>query len=1125
MLKTKEIARLFYIEIRKIDEQEAIDILAKTDALYQLINLVFVDITREERIQFSTLFARIAYACQKHLVSKQQQFYIHTFRKEAKKLAIANSTYEANELYQFGLKVVGDTISELYNENYPNWLQKIIPDKYTLEFSSTPIAAFRSKARVVILDDDPEVEQLIGRDEEKPDEDIRIQYAIADRNENFNPSIQAIRKIFGYPVLVNLLDIEIDENGVYRPKGFVIEPDYLVDVTSIAECFMNIGAEPIVYLLKKYLPFENSIPLMLGNIANFFLDELMTNPEVTFKELFPKVFRLNPLAFTLFDNREVREIMQKSQKHYVNLKKMVMQGFGQVGIANDDCFLEPSFYSEKYGIQGRLDVFYKNPDNEQEAAIIELKSGKTFAPNRYGINHNHYTQTLLYDLIIKSTFGSKTNPTNYILYSGLDERNLRYAPATKAQQMEAIQLRNQLVAIERKMTDLSIESDALIRRLSLSRLPKASGFLRKNIAQFESAFNTMTLIERAYMLEFSAFIAREQQLAKTGIEGIEKINGLASLWRSNFRNKQDRFEILAYLEIIENQAKAEEPIIIFKKTEQTDPLANFRKGDIAVLYPFEHQGTTVLNDQIFKCSIIEVDKYQVKVKLRSKQFNNSIFVKERFWNLEHDMMDSAFTGMYRGLFAFTTSPARKKHLLLTKIAPEQVEPANIECPDDLTDEQQQILKKIIASKDYFLLWGPPGTGKTSKMLRSMVDHLVNQTEENILLLAYTNRAVDEICEAIEQIAPEQIKDQYIRIGSKYSTGVAFQDQLLDAKIKDVHKRADLKNIIDHHRIFVATVASIASKPDLMKLKHFNTVIIDEASQILEPLLVGLLPKFDRFILIGDHQQLPAVVMQDQADSQVKDELLHQIGLTNLRNALFERLYLRCMENGWDWAYANLSHQGRMHEDIMMFPNEHFYTGKLRILPESIPFHLQQTRKLEYAVRLDNHLVQQLTTNRVLYIPTSNNNRFSKHKTNESEANKIVELVKAFKSIYQSNTLDFHAKTLGIITPYRAQIAQIRSALEAQEIDPDLVTIDTVERYQGGARDIILISLCTNSVEQLESMISLSEEGVDRKLNVALTRARQHLVILGNPDILRTNPIYSKLMDSYPVLGEWSEVMT
>ena len=134
------------------------------------------------------------------------------------------------------------------------------------------------------------------------------------------------------------------------------------------------------------------------------------------------------------------------------------------------------------------------------------------------------------------------------------------------------------------------------------------------------------------------------------------------------------------------------------------------------------------------------------------------------------------------------------------------------------------------------------------------------------------------------------------------------------------------------------------------------------------------------------------------------------------------------------------------------------------------------------------------------------------KTNLFEAQRISEVVRTYQQIYQANDQELHAQSIGIITPYRAQIAQIRQELHQQEIDADLLTIDTVERYQGGAREIILLSLCLNREAQLRSLVSLSDEGVDRKLNVALTRARKHLIIFGNPEILSQNEVYTKLME-------------
>ena len=255
------------------------------------------------------------------------------------------------------------------------------------------------------------------------------------------------------------------------------------------------------------------------------------------------------------------------------------------------------------------------------------------------------------------------------------------------------------------------------------------------------------------------------------------------------------------------------------------------------------------------------------------------------------------------------------------------------------------------------------------MLQHFVKYIINQTDENVLLLAYTNRAVDEICEAIESI-DALMKEEYIRIGSSYSTSQKFRGQLLSEKTKALNTRSALKELIGSRRIFVSTVASIVNKQDLLKLKKFQRVIIDEASQILEPLLVGLLPKFEQFILIGDHKQLPAVVTQDSKESATKSELLKNIGLHNLRDSLFERLFKQCKTNQWTWAYAQLSHQGRMHQDLMDFPNSQFYDGLLNILPEELPNHHQQIAPLRFAPPSEStDLEKELCDRRILFIPT------------------------------------------------------------------------------------------------------------------------------------------------------------
>jgi DNA replication ATP-dependent helicase Dna2 len=750
---------------------------------------------------------------------------------------------------------------------------------------------------------------------------------------------------------------------------------------------------------------------------------------------------------------------------------------------------------------------------------VELKSGKPFMPNVYGLSTTHFTQTLLYDLLVHSAFGRKTKVANYILYSGQDDRQLRFAPTIKAQQYEAMQLRNQLVALERLLGKLGLEDkdildqgQRLFGRLSPVHFPNIRGFARRNLERFESVYSRLSELEKRYFISFAGFIAREQALAKTGASDQEGINGLAALWLNTAGEKLENFDLIEYLELEENRAGAEEPILIFKRTERTHQLANFRQGDIAVLYPQQEGQIGVLSNQIFKCSIIDIDQQQVVIRLRSRQFNDRIFTEFPHWSLEHDLLDSSFTGIYRSLFAFCGHSATKKRLLLTTEAPQQPEKVQLGETPGMTEDQREILGKALSAKDYFLLWGPPGTGKTSVMLRYMVDHLLHRTDENILLLAYTNRAVDEICESIERIGPE-LRDQYLRIGSRYSTAPAFRDQLLRSKTQKITSRKALRELIDRQRIFVSTVSSIVGKSELLQLKSFQTVIIDEASQILEPMLVGLLPHFARFILIGDHKQLPAVVTQDAGSSTVKDPGLQQIGLNNLRNSLFERLFKRCKAESWDWAYAQLRHQGRMHRHIMEFPNQHFYEKTLQILPEGIPVRERQMQPTFLQVPSGaDELLSRLGRQRMIFLPTPIDESTPLQKTNQYEADLVSRLVSLFGELFARQGQGLGRDRLGVITPYRAQIAQIRYALEARGLNPDLITIDTVERYQGGARDIILLSLCTNSSRQLELLSTLSDEGVDRKLNVALTRAREQIVVLGNRELLSRHEVYRKLLD-------------
>jgi DNA replication ATP-dependent helicase Dna2 len=233
--------------------------------------------------------------------------------------------------------------------------------------------------------------------------------------------------------------------------------------------------------------------------------------------------------------------------------------------------------------------------------------------------------------------------------------------------------------------------------------------------------------------------------------------------------------------------------------------------------------------------------------------------------------------------------------------------------------------------DYFCILGPPVPKKTRVVLKGIVNNLHRSTDENIMLLACTNRAVDEIC-----LALQKSDLPYIRLGKSSDDSIESLDTLKNR----INNEEDLKNVYDriiNQRVFVSTV-STAQQNRIFNLKKFTTVIVDEASQLLEPDIVGLLTKFKRFILIGDEKQLPPVVTQDENLTKVGNPDLEKICLYDLSMSLFERLILNAKNNKWHKAYRTLKNQKRMHNDIAEFPNKHFYEGALAtVKDDSAPY--------------------------------------------------------------------------------------------------------------------------------------------------------------------------------------------
>lgn len=1083
----KRLAREIFDKLNVLLQQQAVP-YELVKAVHAMLLLYIEEILSHEVIHFTTLFTKLSYLSLKYDLTRQTSYLLHRHRKTFEGLSEETTTRKDGEVSIHSLLML---ICEVEKVELPKSLSNLYKVPEFESFKLKGGLKFRKNARVHIFSYEKETHQLIGFEEAFPEEKIKVQLNVVGKNDDYNSLLRFLSRRNKFPIILNLEDIEIDGNGVYTPGFLVFEPDYLMDVTTVSECFKSQESNPIYYFLKKFIPVLQNKYLIIGNIANYFLDELFYNPEISFGELVKKTFKISPLGFSMMSDIELKDVVSTLRTHFATIKQVINDQLPIHSITTENVYLEPSFYAPQYGFQGRLDLYAMMP-SKKEAKIVELKSGKPFRSNTYGLNINHYVQTLLYDLMVNAVNSRKLKVSSFILYSSQSQDALRFAPPLKVQQKEAIKLRNQLVEIDYLLADSDLDNEHLFSFIDPSYI-KSEGFAKRDIERFQKTYASSSSIVKKYFNAYTAFVAREQILAKTGEFGMEKSRGLAGLWLDEMHEKTDNYLVLNALKIRELKSVDHHTIIAFTRTELTAINANFRKGDLGVLYPYNAGNESVLRNQVFKCSIIEINQESVRVRLRNRQQNTSLFITEEVWHIEHDHLDHGFNAMYQDLFYFLTTDKHYQKRMLGLESPEMPGLKIAAGSDYMTEEQRSILSEMIAARDYYLLWGPPGTGKTSVMLHEYVKHSYRSTSEKLLILAYTNRAVDEICEAISRVGGG-IEEQYFRIGSRYSTNEKYIDDLLVKKLEDIDSRSDLISLLQNSRVLVSTLASIHGKKEVFSLLKFDTIIVDEASQILEPHLIGLLSRAPKFILIGDHYQLPAIVRQRENESRIDDELLQNSGLSERRNSLFERLYRNSQKNNWNWCLGRLSQQGRMHEEIMDFANAHFYNGQLR------------------AIESKADLVQESSLDRIVFIPSQIDLGSTTFKTNAFEAKIVARLVKEVVKRYRDSGLNVEEDSIGVITPYRAQISAIKAALDQLDVG-EIVNVDTVERYQGTARDVIIISLCLNSTSQLKQIVSLSADGIDRKLNVAITRTRKQLYIVGNEALMRGNKVYSDLINA------------
>ena len=1073
----------------------------------------FEQIVREQMhnvaLQATDLSARINYLATQFSFENSTKNALHTFRLTSND--VLNHRKEPTiENFFRDVRSVAEAYRVVFDTPIPKELDEILPAK-TLK-TSIKRENFTQSRRIRVCFDYADEEFLyVHPTDEVSEEFWKVRYNQIGTNEEFTEGIP----YFWRHAQLNLLDVRLNSDGTYTPSFIVLEPDYLLDISSLAECYRDYGSHPANYLMSRLMPIDNARPLLLGNIANLFLDEWIhaTDKTPDYVSCMKKAFKQYSIELAtceeLFDPEKEKSFFNDCRTHFEHIRQIVTETFLAPGYNLDksDAVLEPSYICEALGIQGRLDYMQRDM-----SSFIEMKSGKA---DEYALRdkiepkENNRVQMLLYMAVLEYSMNidrRKQHP--YLLYTRYPL--LDPARASWAQVRRIIALRNRIVAAEygTQMHNHPSYTAQLLAQINPTTLneKKIQGrfweqYLAPGIINFQKRLQALNGLEKVYVYTLYNFITKELYTSKSGDVECDSRKGASTLWLSTLDEKRDAGEILYDLHIIDNKAsQPHKPTITLQIPAYDDYfLPNFRNGDVVVLYERNQPTDNVTNKLIIKGNIEWLTATDVCIRLRASQRNLSIFPTNSLYAMEHDYMDTTFRSMYLGLSAFMDANQARKDLLLGRRKPCFDEEELAKSTQSI-DDFERVAIKAVSAKDYFLLVGPPGTGKTSRALRRMVEKFHAQPETQILLLAYTNRAVDEICSSLNAITPSI---DYIRIGSELSCDIRYREHLVENVLAPLRNRKEVRQCLLNCQVFVGTIASLSSRTEVFKLKRFDVAIIDEATQILEPQLLWLLSAksssgqdaIGKFILIGDHKQLPAVVLQSKDESEVFDERLREIGLFNLKDSLFERLYRFHLSKEDSPMLDMLCRQGRMHPGVASFPNQAFYGGKLQ--PVGLPH------------QLENIPVP------ILFIPAERDTGTLSGKTNQHEARIVADWA---VRIWNETAETFDAnRTLGIITPYRSQIALIRRELQAKGIPALMdISVDTVERYQGSERDVIIYSFCVNHLYQLRFLANLTEENgvqIDRKLNVALTRARKRMIMVGVPKLLKQNTIYSRLIDS------------
>lgn len=461
----------------------------------------------------------------------------------------------------------------------------------------------------------------------------------------------------------------------------------------------------------------------------------------------------------------------------------------------------------------------------------------------------------------------------------------------------------------------------------------------------------------------------------------------------------------------------------------------------------------------------------------------------------------------------------------------------------LNPTQERAVNEVLWAKDVAIVHGPPGTGKTTTLVEAINETLMRESQ--VLVCAQSNMAVDWISEKLVDRGinvlrignPTRVNDKMLGFTyerrfeshTDYPQLWAIRKAIRELRknrkkgSENYHQKMDrLKSraaeielrinaeLFGEARVIACTL--VGSAHHLLEGMKFGTLFIDEAAQALEAACWIPMKRASRVILAGDHCQLPPTVKSIAA----------------LRAGLGKTLMERIAENKPE-VVTLLKIQYRMNDEIMRFSSDWFYGGKVESAPQikyrsvldyDHPITWIDTSNEENQITIEGEDAPEDSASTSSSVSAANQNSDLNFKEqfvgesfgriNKAEAElTLLTLAEYFTKIGKQRVLEERID-VGIISPYRAQVQYLKKLIKKYEFFKPyrrLISVNTVDGFQGQERDVILISLVRSNDEgQIGFLKDL------RRMNVAMTRARMKLIILGNKDTMTKHPFYKKLWE-------------